>query len=94
MKADITMATINLNTMTRDEYVAFRAVWKSEYKALSAEIAALKLEIKNGMRSGAVVGNSQNTLRGQQHDATARLALLVEAKAKLKTLKDEVARAA
>lgn len=88
------MATINTATMTRDEYVAFRAVWKNEYKALSLKIRNLKRDIKNTMRSGGYAGNEQPFLGAYAFDARHMLETLAEAKAKLKTLTDEVARAA
>lgn len=93
MKAK-TMITIDLNTMTCDEYVAFRMNWREEYKALSAEIRETKLRVKNLMKAGQSTDNLQNDARDLAHDATNRLDTLQQAKARLKEISGEVACAA
>lgn len=70
------MTTFN----TREEYLAYRAEWKANYKALSAEIRQLKLEIKNKDRAGEPVGALPYKLRASQERATLMLQELKEAK--------------
>jgi hypothetical protein len=83
-----------IDTLDRDSYVAARAQFKDQYKALSEEIRTRKIAIKNAMRSGGYAGHDQNRLRSDQFIATDMLANLAEAKAKLKALTAEVACAA
>lgn len=61
-------------------YRVARAEWKTAYKALSAQIRALKIEIKNDMRAGIYTGSEQNKLASLQYTATSMLEELAEAK--------------
>jgi hypothetical protein len=84
------MSSINLNTLDRDSYVAFRAEWKTYYKELSARIRALKIEVKNTMRTSiSQAGPLQNNLRYLQGEATEELEVLKNAKARLKEISAE-----
>jgi hypothetical protein len=81
--------------ITEENYVASRAQFKVQYKALSVRIRALKLDVKNAMRAGNYAGHYQNKLTAEQLDATGMLAALADAKAALKVLlANEVACAA
>lgn len=86
--------TLDLNTMTRDAYVAFRRQWRTDYKALSAEIREMKLRIKNLMKADESTGELQNEVRSLSHRATDSLDTLAQAKARLKEIAAEVAHAA
>ncbi|RYD72597.1 MAG: hypothetical protein EOP84_22900 [Verrucomicrobiaceae bacterium] len=89
------MTTLNLNTLDRDSYVAFRAEWKTNYKALSVQIRDLKIEIKKQMRANSsFAGMNQNKIRSLQYEATSQLENLKDAKARLKEVLAETAIAA
>jgi hypothetical protein len=93
MKATI-MITIDTTTLTRETYVAFRPQWRADYKALSAEIRALKIDTKDWQKLGRDASGRQSRLHALAIDATAALKNLAEAKARLKEIASEVARAA
>lgn len=71
-----------MNTFnTREQYLAARAAWKVEYKALSATIRNTRQAIKDADRNGEYSGMLHFNLRQQQAQATAMLEELKAAKA-------------
>lgn len=63
---------------TKEEYLAYRAEFKENYRKLSGDIRALKFKIVNGFRAGEYMGNEQNLLRGLRLNASAQLESLAE----------------
>lgn len=62
----------------REEYLEYRANWKSEYMACSQEIRDLKKEIKKAQKAGEMAGGNQykrEMLRTKQRAALKELAL-------------------
>jgi hypothetical protein len=87
--------TLDLPNLDRDTYVAFRGQWKTYYKELTTKIRALKLDVKNAMRSNSsLAGMHQNNLRYLQSEATEELETLKLAKARLKEITTATALAA
>lgn len=71
----------NFSFTTREEYLAWRAEWKADYKLRSQRIRALKKEIKGIARSGAYAGNEQMEREIYRAEARNALETLAEAKA-------------
>lgn len=59
------MTTINTDFTTREEYLAFRDAWRTEYKALSEEIREMKRTIKReaGTDAGSYAQSKRVVLR-------------------------------
>lgn len=45
--------TLNPEFNTREEYIAYRDAWRSEYKELSKKIRQMKITVKEQQRAGA-----------------------------------------
>lgn len=65
---------------TRESYIAWRAEWRAEYKALSREIRATKYQISNTFRAGDYAGRLQSQLILLRDNANAMLELREESK--------------
>lgn len=65
-------------------YRAYRLKWREDYKALAAEILALKITIKKRQKAGDYAGSEQSRWVGLSRQATEMLADLAERKAAFK----------
>jgi hypothetical protein len=70
------MTTFNFNS--RETYLAYRAEWRTQYKALSQEIRDLKIVVKDEQRSGK--GTQQDVLQRKRNKAAAMMTQLEAAK--------------
>jgi hypothetical protein len=64
----------------REEYLAFRRLWKENYAALSGTIRSHKSEAKATMRKHEYAGKLQNKVHELKREATKQLLMLREAK--------------
>lgn len=71
--------TTQLNFTDRTSYIAWRADWRAEYKALSQEIRSLKITSKSGTQDEQ--SRAQSKLSTKSAEATAKLKLRAKSKA-------------
>src|SRR5215472_6911605 len=64
----------------REEYLAFRRLWKENYAALSGTIRSQKKETKATMRKHEYAGKLQGQVHGLKREATKQLLMLEAAK--------------
>ena len=69
-----------LTFTTREQYLAYRAEWRQDYRALSATIRAHKLKAANMSRKGEFAGNIQALLQSERKQAFAMMEERAESK--------------
>lgn len=64
----------------REDYLAFRAEWRSDYKALSADIRKTKKKVKETNNYLGDAAPYQQSLRGLKDQATFMMERITEAR--------------
>lgn len=75
------MSTLNTDTIiSRETYLAFRLLWKTEYRALSEEIRQTKRTVNEQYRTTGYAGFAQAQLAGLRARARSMMADIEVAK--------------
>ena len=69
-----------LTFTTREQYLAYRAEWRHDYRALSETIRSHKVIAANMSRKGAFAGNIQALLQSERKQALAMMEERAESK--------------
>ena len=86
------MTTINIHELTfitREQYITWRAAWRTEYANLMKAIRTLKNGIAEGSKNLLYTGNQQNRLISLRGDAVELLQLRARSKVIAGLLRDE-----
>ena len=70
----------NQNFTTKEQYLAYRSEWKTEYNYLSESIREMKNDIKAAQHNKEYAGSMQNSLLHSKVEATCMLGELKASK--------------
>ena len=83
-----TMTTsLDITIENREQYIAWRAAWRTEYKALSISIRATKLKISRMQKAGDSAGWEQSALSFQRVHAREMMELRMVSKIRARELR-------